>query len=541
MSEPIDYISAYKWDNYCQIIYKRIEKNISHMEWELGELYDQHPSDIFTLLYYYKKWHYNKELFQITQKEVISRKYVIKNMFERGYGVNIELASCLENIEKNILPEINRKLGETFYRKISTVQSMIFMPQENVSAYASRYIIGEICRQINYSIEENIPSVPPECPNDLNFSRFFALKERVPVNITYAVFQKMFLTLGETSKTIMKGTIGYENFYSPQYLKTVANRNLKELFRIIWNTPADVFHLNLSLLSKIHHILFRDLDTPYTCRPGEFRTFDFDDKNGVTVEGGRLEEELLVLEGYLQKADWNSPDLYKLIRELSEIYHLIIAVHPFSDANGRVGKCFLNYILLVKGIVPLIFDDSEEILSLPRYGSSLIDIEAYFKNRLNYSIDYYEREIEKIENSGNLYGEIINVDFSSGFHFRHYRNIPSVIEVNFSAYITEDPFLAGDYRDQCKIVFPDESSLYEMEIYTGLSYNYTVWEREKCLRSPLITEIFWKKSPVRTFDITLFLTLEEDEKAYNFLEISIVSPRTGQVFNNKGLNYCYKI
>ena len=158
----------------------------------------------------------------------------------------------------------------------------------------------------------------------------------------------MFLTLGETSKTIMKGTIGHENFYSPQYLKTVANDNIKNLFEVIIRTSPKTLVMDVNLLKRVHHILYRGLDTPYTCRPGEFRTFDFDDKNGVTIEDGKLEKELLVLENYLDKMDWNTPDLYKLIRGISEIYHLIIAIHPFSDANGRVGKCFFNYIMMVK-------------------------------------------------------------------------------------------------------------------------------------------------------------------------------------------------
>jgi len=538
MSEPIDFVSAYKWDNYCQIIYDRIQKNISHMEWELGELYDQHPSDTLTLLYYYQKWHYNKELFQLTQKEAITRKYVIKNMLQRGYGVNIDLANAFEGFEWGKIPEINKKLGETFYKKISSVQSIIFMPQEHIYNYNSTYIISELCKKLSRPPESNIPFLPPPCPEELKFSLFFDVKNRVPQNVTGAVFQKMFLTLGETSKTIMKGTIGYENFYSPQYLKKVANNNLKNLFSVISNTSPESLAINLDFLKKIHYILYRDLHSPYTCRPGEFRTFDFDDKNGVTVTEEKLSKELMVLEGYLQKMEWNTPDLYKLVRGLSEIYHLIIAIHPFSDANGRVGKCFFNYILMVKGLMPLIFDDSEEILSLPRYGSSLIDIEAYFKNRIDYSINYYVKEIEKIERFEKLDRVIYNVDFDSGFHFRHYGGEPPLVEINFTAYIIPDAFTAEDYMEQCRIVFPDEHSLYSMIIYCGLSRDYTVWEKEICLASPDIMETGGK---VRSFDITFFLTLQGEEVEYNFLEISLVSPVTGHVFNNKNLNYCYEI
>ena len=81
-------------------------------------------------------------------------------MLERGYGVNINLAKSLGIMGLEKLPEINRKLGETFYRKISMVQSSIFMPQEHIYNYNSSYIIEELCKKLNYSIEDNIPYVP---------------------------------------------------------------------------------------------------------------------------------------------------------------------------------------------------------------------------------------------------------------------------------------------------------------------------------------------------------------------------------------------
>jgi len=505
------------------------------MKWELGELSDQHPHDELTLLYYYQKWHYNKELYQATFKEEISRKYVIETMFQRGYGVNIDLAKFLGMIETDELPEINRKLGETFYRKIEVLKSFIFMPQECISNYDSIHIISELCKKLGYPRETHIPSIQPSCPDILDFPLFFSIKDMVSQNINLAVFQKMFLTMGETSKTIMKGTIGYENFYPPHYLKTVARNNLLNLFNEIMSFSIHNLGINLELLRRIHYLLYDSLDTPCTCRPGDFRIFDFDDKNGTTVEDGKIEKELLVLEGYLQKIDWYTLDPYILIKGLAETYHLIIAIHPFSDANGRVGKCFVNYIMLVKGFMPIIFDDEEEILSLPRYGSSLLDIEAYFKNRINYSMDIYRREIEKIEKYGN--NEIYRVYFDSGFHFRHYSS--GHLEVNFKAYVIWDIYLSEEYIDECKIVFPDENALYNIVIYCGLSRNYGNWEREISFSSPGI-EYMESKVNMKIYEVTFFTDLH-DIDGYECLEFSVVSPLTGQVFNNKNLNYWYRL
>lgn len=541
MSEPKDYVSAYKWDNYCQMIYDRVHKNMDHMKWELGELYSQNPSDLLSLLHYYKKWHYNKELYQVTCREFITRKYVIENMLKRGYGVNIDLANALGEIEKTELANINRQLGETFYRQLAPVQTYIFMPQEYINDYNSSTIIREICKKLLFDPESNIPFVPKNSPDNLPLKIFFDYKNIAGENITFAIFKKMFLTLGETSKTIMKGSIGYEDFYSPQYLKTVANNNLKNLFEIICTSSIAHLTIDLDLLKQIHYFLYSGLDTPYTCRPGEFRTFDFDDRNGVTVEEGKFLREVRVLEGYLKEINWQSADFYELIRGLSEVYHLIIAIHPFSDANGRVGKCFVNYIMLVKGLMPLIFEEAEEVLSLPRYGSSLLDIEAYFKNRILYSIDYYVRELKKIEKNGNLHKETGDVDFDSGFHFRTYRGYPLLIEVNFIAYVVSDPHIVSDYEEKCRVIFPSKEVLYNMEIYTGLSYSHSVWEKEICMVSPTIEEIGLRENNIRLFDVTLFLLLENEDMNYEFLEISVASSSSGQIFNNKGLNYCYKL
>ncbi len=538
MSEPKDFISVYKWDSYCQKLYDRIYGKLSHMNWELGELYDQHPMDPLTLLYYYQKWHYNKELYQATQKDEISRKYVIEKMLQRGYGVNIDLAGFLGTIESNDLPEINRKLGETFYKELDIVKSLIFMPEECILNYDSPHIISELCQKLEYPLEKNIPHLQPPCPEILNFPLFFKFKERVSPNITLGVFQKMFFTLAETSKTIMKGTIGYENYYPPQYLKTIARDNFLNLFREILTTSPDTININLDLLKRIHYLLYSGLDTPYTCRPGEFRTFDFDDKNGVTVEEGKLIRELLVLEGYMQRIDWNTGAPYALIKGLAEIYHLIIAIHPFSDANGRVGKCFVNYIMLVHGLMPIIFDDEEEILSLPRYGSSLLDIEAYFKNRIEHSIHYYIKEIQKIEKSGNLNKKIYNIYFDSGFHFRHY--IDGLIEVNFTAYVINNINLAEEYIEQCRIVFPDEHSLYKLIIYCGLCRWPGCWEREMTVTSHNIEVIDFSKPDKRIYEVTFYLSLYLTEE-FTSIEFSVVSSLTGQVFNNKDLNYSYKI
>ncbi len=536
MSEPKDFTSAYSWDSYCQILHDRIYGKLSHMKWELGELYDQHPHDELTLLYYYQKWHYNKELYQATFKEEISRKYVIEQMFQRGYGVNIDLAKFLGMIETDELPDINRKLGETFYRKIEMVKTFIFMPQECITNYDSIHIISELCKKIQNPPENPVPVLQPSCPEFLDFPLFFTIKDRIPQNINLAVFQKMFLTLGETSKTIMKGTIGYENFYPPHYLKTVARNNLLNLFQEIMSYSIHNLGINIDLLRRIHYLLYNNLDTPYTCSPGEFRIFDFDDKNGTTVEGGRLQSEMLVLEGYLQKIDWYTLDPYVLIKGLAEIYHLIIAIHPFSDANGRVGKCFVNYIMLVKGFMPIIFDDEEEILSLPRYGSSLLDIEAYFKNRINYSIDMYRKEIEKLERHGNLYNEIYKVYFDSGFHFRHY--MTGYLEVNFKAYVTCDFHLSEEYIDECKIVFPDENALYHMIIYCGFSSPYNSWEKEMAITSPEI-EYSESKINMKIYEVTFFIELQDIDR-YECVEFSVVSPVTEQIFNNKNLNYWYR-
>ena len=117
----------------------------------------------------------------------------------------------------------------------------------------------------------------------------------------------------------------------------------------------------------------------------------------------------------------------------------------------------------------------------------------------------------------------------------------SLLEVNFTAYVTEEIILLKDYIERCRIAFSRESFLYNMKIYVGLSYDCSVWEKELSIISFKAEELFSEKSvSLRAFDITFFLLLEKAIITI-FWKYLLYLSEMGEIFNNRGLNYCYKL
>ncbi len=249
-------------------------------------------------------------------------------------------------------------------------------PQEVIDSLNSSYIITELCKKLNRDPEENIPKTA--YPTGLNLDHYFRVMRETPWPVNTAIFQKLFLNLGSSSMTITKGSIGYHNLLSPQDLKLIGNRNLLEMYREIFSSLHNFTNIGIDLLKRIHFVLSRDIDP----NAGNFRTFDFPDKNGVTFDYGNFQREIGDLVHVLWETEqsFHSPDAF--ISNLSRSYYMFLGIHPFRDSNGRVGRCFLNYMFLKKGIPPISFKDEDEIFALPRYGGSMEDMYDYIKTRI---------------------------------------------------------------------------------------------------------------------------------------------------------------
>lgn len=533
------FVLAYQWDHHSQALFESLKSRVLHVERETGEMEHQNAWDWESLTDYYKKWHYNNELFQSTFGEVQARKSTIDMLNQRGYGVNIELGNALDFLEQKYRSSLHERLRNCFYKHFEYVKYTIHVPAEE-DVVSSEYIIIELCKKLNWNPDENIPHAVFPAKMELD-NYFYVMEKKTAWDINTAIFRKMFLTLGCSSMSIMKGSSGHVDKMPPQELKRIANKNFLEMYRETFEQLHEFTGIDMAFLQKIHWILSKDLDH----RAGNFRTKDFRDKNGVTFEYDNFHRELQYLDSVLQETGQSFHHLLDFVYHLCLVYYWFIAIHPFSDSNGRVAKCFLNYMLLKKGIAPIWFLDEEEIFALPRYGGTIEMMHDYIRGRINQTVEDYFYERWKLEHFGFLSSRIYNVSFDSGFYFRQVSHKgEEKLEVNFRVLMLDDTNpLCNQYQEQCRVVFPDEYHINHMRIHCGFSLEQDgPWEHIIELQENLyIKEIRTDPGGVRIFDIDFILILNDAILKYSYFNCCVMSEDSSRVFNNKGLNYSYKL
>jgi fido (protein-threonine AMPylation protein) len=533
------FVLAYQWDHHCHDLVELLKGRFNHIGHEISKLKYQEPWNLEALINYYNSWHYNRQLYDTLFRDIDRRRYIINTFGERGYGVNKDLEKALEELSLNFGESLYGNIKETFYRQSEFVKSAIFMPQELLDSMDSGYIITELCYKLNWQPHENIPQV--SSTTELNLDHYFHVMSNEtswPVNTV--IFQKLFLNLGSSSMTIMKGSRGYQDFRSPQELKTIANNNFLQMYHETFSTLHKFTGVDINLFKYIHWVLSKEIDPS----AGNFRKVDFPDRNGVTFDYGNFDRELENLYQVLWETAQSFDDLNEFIYNLARSYYFFIGIHPFLDSNGRVGKCFLNHMLLKKGIAPINFKDADEVFALPRYGGAVENMHEYFKERIRRAVDNYFYERWKIEEFGFLHRPIYNVSFDSGFHFRQIDDFVQKLEANFQAYIIDDSSLySWQFQDQSRAVFPNEEQLYNMVIHCGFTHDSGgKWEQVFILKhSFFINERSSDLTGVRVFDVDFIIELTGNKYSYNYFNCCVVSDDGTRTFNNKGLNYRYRI
>lgn len=534
---PGYFVLVFQWDHRCYTLMESIRKRFQNVSRELGELERQTARDTVTLLNFYKKWHSNKELYQRTINEIQKRQFVIDSLGYRGYGVNRDLYGALVSVKNEYAEHLSWLLRERFNKHIPSVKRIIRLPQEAIDSGNSDYIITGLCKKLKRPPHKNIPKAG--YPPAVNLNRYFQVMRKTPWPTNTAIFQKLFLNLGNSSMTLTKGCMGYHNLLSPRDLKLTGTRNLLSICREIFSNLHTFTHIGIDMLKRIHYVLSKDIDP----EAGNFRTFDFPDKNGVTFDFNNFQREISDLAHVLRETGQSFHDLDAFIYNLSRSYYMFLGIHPFRDSNGRVGRCFLNYLFLKKGIPPISFKYEEEVFALPRYGGSMEDMHEYIKTRIINAVDLYFYEREKLRTAGLFYKHIYNVSFDCGFHFRQIDD-GRKLEVAFQAYFIHDSNpLSWEYRDQCRVVFPNEYLLYNMTIYCGFSHSrQSQWEHVFSLKNNFfIKEIRSDMPGIRVFDIDFVVEPDGSYYNYNYFNCCVVSHEGGRIFNNKGLNYSYRI
>lgn len=533
------FVLAYQWDHHCQAIFDALKGNFHHMLHELGEMEYQDAGNAETLLYYYMKWHYNKELYGLAIGEIDKKCEVINTLGYRGYGVNIDLLNAIGALKKDYADHIYWLLTDRFNKYADKIKELTKMSGDDAASMNSFQLIHGLCGILSRDAEENTPVVRP--PIELDLKHYFKIMgEETAWNVNTAIFQKLFLHLGCSSMTIMKGTVGHKDALTPQELKIIGNKNFIAMYKETFATLHTFTEIGLDLLKGIHLTMSKGT----VPSAGSFRPFDFPDKNGVTFDNGNFTREINDLEHVLWETSQSFHNLESFIYDLSRSYYMFIGIHPFWDSNGRVGKCFLNYMLLKKGIPPISFSQEEEVRALPRYGGSMNDMYNYIKHRINVAVEAYFYERWKLEHLGFLQKQIYNVSFDSGFYFRQIDDKPQRLEVHFIVYIVEnDEPLLSSLHDRCMVSFPSEHFLYNMTIYCGFSSRERGdWEHVFNIKhNYFMKEIASDIKNTRAFDIDFAFELHDYHYGCDYFNCCIVSHEGGYIHNNKGLNYSYKI
>jgi fido (protein-threonine AMPylation protein) len=513
-----------------------MERSFRHVERELGELASDGSRGTEALLDYYKKWHYNNELYYLTLEEIRSRQDVINSLGYRGYGVNRDLSGVLGGLAMRH-GRLQDLLAEQFSRKAGAVKRRIGLPREVADQRRSDWIIAGLAREAGRDPEAEIPHAGRDAALDLD--RYLGVMSRERWQVNTAIFQKMFLSLGASSMTIMKGSTGLHDGRSCEELKLLANRNLTAHVRETFAGLDGFTEIGIDLLKAIHHSLSKEIDDD----AGEFRRTDFHDKNGVTFDFGNFEREISDFAVVLGETARSFHNTGEFIYNLARSYYMLVGIHPFRDANGRVGRSFLNLLFLKKGLPPVALDDEEEVHALPRYGGSMEDMHRYLKGRLRRATEVYFHERKRLESLGLLEQRLHNVSFDSGLHFRQIGDWASKIEVNFEAYVIEEPTLSRLFADRGKIVFPETRLLYGMTVYCGVSGGpFTEWRDSFSLKGCFaIEERPSGRAGVRVFDVDFMVEAPRRSGSGDYFSCSIVSGEGGLIFNNKGLNYSYRL
>jgi len=533
------FVMAYNWDHHCHDLIESLKSNFHHMRKELNELPSEEVSDRKSLLNYFKKLHYNKELYFNTVKNIDDRQFSIKSLGYRGYGVNMDLLNALDGLKTQHAGHIYWMIEEGFKRHLAIVKKRIYMPVELIENMDTGYVVFELCKKMKLVPEEHIPE-PPKPVELNNLEEYYNVMARsTPWNVNTAIFQRLFLNLGCSSMTIMKGTVGHTDSQSPQELKIIGNRNFLAMFRETFANLHLFTDINLDLLRTIHKILSNGL-VPHA---GDFRPHDFPDRNGVTFENNNFGREINDLGHVLWETAQSFNHLDNFVLNIARAYYMFIGIHPFWDSNGRVGKCFINYMFLKKGLPPISFDDSTEVLSLPRYGGTMDDMYIYIKTRLLMAVEDYYYERRKLELFDFINKQVYNVSFDSGVYFRQIDDHPQKIELNFQIFLLNwDNPLFNQLFEQCRIVVSDEHYTKSLILYCGFSHaRHGGWEHVFTIKGDYHIEERPYNAPIRLFDVDLIIELKDYHYNFNYFSCSIVTNDGSMIYNNKGLNYSYQI
>lgn len=139
--------------------------------------------------------------------------------------------------------------------------------------------------------------------------------------------------------------------------------NQKDCFHFLLDKIIKKEPLSIELIKCIHYHLAKGTydKLRYNVnkeRPGEFKKHDY--VTGVYEAGSTPENVKGDLEDLLEEINNSTSDDYLTI---GAYLHVVFEnIHPFADANGRVGRTLMNYYFLIHNIRPIIIYEEDRQL-----------------------------------------------------------------------------------------------------------------------------------------------------------------------------------
>lgn len=527
------FVLAYQWDHHCKELVESLKARFAALLGDVESLAVPQRVTPKSLVGFFSAWQALRARLDAHLSEMEKRCSVVNELGNRGYGTNKDLARALDPLRGEHRESAELALRQKF------IEAAEFLPKKmpGREEARARFDAAAVLQALG-GRGKSEPGSDAD-PTKAAFARYFAVMSKTPWSVNTTLFQTLFLNMGASSMTIMRGKVGLESHRPPQEVKSIGNRNFLDMYRESFASLHLFSEISLDLIKRIHWVLSKDL----VSNAGNFRTNDFPDRNGVTTEYGNLGREIGALAKVLEQAGQSFHDLPRFLQDLSRSYYMFIGIHPFWDSNGRVGRTFLNHMLLKKGLPPVSFTD-DEIFALPRYGGSMEAMHAYLTGRVLRAMDAYLREREKLEKQGLLGKEIFNVSFDSGFHFRQINEEPQRLEVTTLAYVVPDGApLAAKLADECRVTLPSEEQVRSGGLYVGLTDSARgEWKRTLGMVKPAsMEEVPSELSGARTFELTFSIALDEPIGPQEWLYCSFVSPEDKRVFANKGIYFGTRI
>jgi hypothetical protein len=514
-----------------------LESKFRRVRNDLSELDAARVDEAGLLLDYYIRWHYSNELHRSTVSEVEARQFIINSLGYRGYGVNRDLLAALRSLAERCKGQ-GRALEERFHKHARALRKLTGLSRQAIDPQNSREIVARLRKKLGLTVDEEMPAGGAE--KGLDLAHYWDVMSReTPFQVNNAIFQKMFFSAARSSTTIMKGSTGLHNGRPPRDLKLLANRDFVDTGRRLFAGLSDYVEINADLLKSLHFSLMKSLDDG----AGSFREIDFPDRNGVTFEFDNFQREVSDLSVVLEETARSFPDRERFIYNLARSYYMFVGIHPFWDGNGRVGRCFLNLLLVKKGLPPVAFEDDDEVLALPRYGGSMEDMHLYLREGLRHAVDRYFYERSKLESFGLFGKRIHNTSFDSGVHFRQIDDGLHRLEVQFEAFVHDREDMGRLLRDHSKIAFPESRLLHDMTIYCGFCDAPSMeWRHRFSLKNNFyVKELQPLTDGTRVFDVDFVVEIPWGVGNRDYFACSVASDERPLVFDNKGLSYTCRL